>query len=166
MMRTLQAVKHRLQNTWENLEEGWSHLWRNARQAMTRFTPLNRKQQDNHSTLQQLTGSGWGMLASDVYEDNKNLYVRIEVPGLETKDIHLSLEDNYLVIEGNKHYEHQEDNNNFHLMECAFGHFARSIYLREAVDETKISAKCKNGVLTVILPKQPNTNRKIITVNK
>lgn len=99
----------------------------------------------------------------DVHEDDNSLYVTAELPGLSEKDVELTYNDGVLRIAGEKSYEHADDERQMHLSERAYGRFERQIPLARDVDEDKIDASFKDGVLTVTLPKaeQAEKTRKI-----
>jgi HSP20 family protein len=88
----------------------------------------------------------------DVHEDDANLYVTAELPGLSENDIELSYDDGVLRLAGEKKVE-DGDNRRAHVTERAYGRFERQIPLGRQVDEDKIDAAFKDGVLTITLPK-------------
>ncbi len=89
----------------------------------------------------------------DVEETNQAYIVTAEVPGLDEKDIELSLRDNLLTISGEKREERQEEKGGRAYAERFYGQFRRAIPFDTEVDPDKVDAKFKNGVLTVTLPK-------------
>ncbi|WP_161635935.1 Hsp20/alpha crystallin family protein [Desulfonatronovibrio hydrogenovorans] len=89
----------------------------------------------------------------EVSEKNDEVTVRAELPGLDPKDIEVSVENNNLVLRGEKKREQKEEKENYVHMECSYGSFHRVIPLRAEVDREKVSAGYKNGVLTIRLPK-------------
>ena len=89
----------------------------------------------------------------DVSETNDAVMVKAEIPGVEQKDIALSLQDGVLTIKGEKEQEKEEKDNRYHRVERAYGAFARALRLPAAVDASKVTASFKDGVLTVTLPK-------------
>lgn len=91
----------------------------------------------------------------DVVESSKDFTVTAELPGMEAGDIQISLEEDDLVLSGEKKSEHEETREGFHRLERKYGAFQRVIPLTAEVDESKVEAQFKNGVLTVILPKTP-----------
>lgn len=93
----------------------------------------------------------------DVSESDKEICIRADMPGMDEKDIHLSLENNTLTISGEKRVEKEEKGLTYHRMERSYGSFSRSIGLPEGVDFDRIDAKFKNGVLTVNIPKPETT---------
>jgi HSP20 family protein len=102
----------------------------------------------------------------DVTETDKEVKVCAEVPGVEAKDVDVSVEGDVLTIRGEKKYEREENEKGQYRMERSYGSFQRSIPLPAAVDETKAKAEFKNGVLRLTLPKRPGaeSRRKKIPV--
>jgi HSP20 family protein len=90
--------------------------------------------------------------------------VKAEVPGLEPKDIDISLSDGLLTIKGEKKQEREEKEENYHLVERSYGSFARSIRLPNEVQSDKIDASYKNGVLKIVLPKSEEAKKKEIKI--
>lgn len=99
----------------------------------------------------------------DVKEKNNQYVIRADVPGVNPKDIDISLEHGMLTIKGHKETETKEEKENFMRVERSSGTFYRSLNLPDAVDASKITAKSKNGVLEIIVPKNNNkpTSNKI-----
>jgi HSP20 family protein len=89
----------------------------------------------------------------DVSETKDALVVKAEVPGMESKDIAISLQEQVLTIKGEKKQEKEEKDERHHRIERSYGAFTRSIRLPVAVDGGKVAAVFKNGLLTVTLPK-------------
>ena len=89
----------------------------------------------------------------DVSETKDAVVVKAEVPGMESKDIAISLQEQLLTIKGEKKQETEEKDERHHRVERSYGAFTRSIRLPVAVDGSKVTAAFKNGLLTVTLPK-------------
>jgi HSP20 family protein len=89
----------------------------------------------------------------DIVEDDKAYTVTAELPGLEAKDVDVSLDGPNLVIKGEKQNETKTEDKNYHLTERSYGSFARSFFLPEGVNREAVSAAVDKGVLTVTLPK-------------
>jgi len=92
--------------------------------------------------------------AVNINEDEQNIIVEAELPGMESKDIDISLQNNMLVLQGEKRFEEERKQGNYQRIERSYGSFSRTIPLSSQVDENKVKASFKNGVLTVTLPKQ------------
>lgn len=100
----------------------------------------------------------------DVAETKDEIVVKAEVPGMEPKDIDISLSDGLLTIKGEKKQEREEKEEDYHLVERSYGTFTRSIRLPKEVRRDKISASYKNGVLKVTLPKSEEAKQKEIKI--
>jgi HSP20 family protein len=90
--------------------------------------------------------------------------IKAEVPGMEAKDIDISLAGDVLTIKGEKKSEREEKKENYHLVERTYGSFSRSLKLPSAVDADKIEASYKQGVLTVSCPKKEEVKPKAIEI--
>lgn len=102
----------------------------------------------------------------DVVETDDAVRVSAELPGLDQKDIELSLDRDLLVIRGEKRSETEEKGRNSYRAERRYGAFSRSVRLPTEVKADKAEAAFKNGVLTVTLPKAETTRAKRITVKR
>jgi HSP20 family protein len=100
----------------------------------------------------------------DIEETADKVTVKAEVPGIDAKDIDISLTGDLLTIKGEKKSEKEEKGKNFHLVERSYGSFSRALRLPAAVDADKIEATYKAGVLTVTCPKKEVARPKVITV--
>lgn len=100
----------------------------------------------------------------DVSETKDDLVVKVEVPGLEAKDIDISIINDVLTIKGEKKQEKEEKDEDFHRVERAYGTFSRSIRLPVDVDSNRIKATHKNGVLKIVLPKSEKAKSKEIKI--
>ena len=100
----------------------------------------------------------------EISETKEGLVVRLEVPGIDPKDIRVTLQEQLLMIEGEKKQEKEEKEERFHRLERSYGSFTRTIRLPTFVDESKVSATFKNGVLKVMLTKVPSTKGKMIQI--
>jgi HSP20 family protein len=127
------------------------------------FTELRQEEMDR--LLDRLLDPHWKALVFgewipklDVSETKDALVVEVETPGIEAKDIRISLEGEVLSIRGEKK-QHREDKDDkderYHRVERSWGSFMRSVRLPFAVQRDELTAAFKNGVLTVTLPKAP-----------
>ncbi len=97
--------------------------------------------------------------AVDIVEKKDRYELSAELPGLDEKDVEVKLTGDGLTIRGQKIEEREEKDQDFHLSERHFGSFERYFTLPESVDTKKIDASFKNGVLTVVLPKNPESQK-------
>ena len=100
-------------------------------------------------------GFGGALAAVDVVESDKDYRLTAELPGLDEKSAEYTLADNTLTIKGEKKDEREEKDGGYVYSERRFGSFQRSFRVPENVDRDKIEATFKNGVLTLVLPKNP-----------
>jgi len=91
----------------------------------------------------------------DVRESTDSIVIEAELPGVDEKDISVSLANGVLTIKGEKKHEKQEKGENYHLSERSFGSFERAIRLPESIDEGKVEAKFDKGVLRISAAKKP-----------
>ena len=103
--------------------------------------------------------------AVDVYEDEHNVTLKIEVPGIDEKDIDVQLENNTLTVHGERKIEKEEKEENYRRVERQYGSFTRTFTLPTTVDSEKVSATYDKGVLKIALPKKAEAKPKQIKVN-
>jgi HSP20 family protein len=101
----------------------------------------------------------------DIYEDEHNITLKIEVPGIDEKDINVSIENNTLTVGGERRFEKDEKEENFHRVERTYGSFTRSFTLPNTVDLEQVSAHYEKGVLKIRLAKKAEAKPKQIKVN-
>ncbi len=104
---------------------------------------------------------GW-IPSLDVSETGKEMLVKVELPGMEAKDIDVSVAGDVLTIKGERKQESEEKDENFHRIECSYGAFSRSVRLPAEGDPDKVDASYKKGVLKIKIPKtKGQASRKI-----
>jgi HSP20 family protein len=101
----------------------------------------------------------------DVYEDEHNVALKIEVPGIDEKDIDVRIENNVLTVHGERNFEKEEKEENFRRVERQYGSFTRTFTLPTTVDAEKVSANYDKGILKISLPKKAEAKPKQIKVN-
>jgi HSP20 family protein len=140
---------------------------------LTRFDPfpgITRWNETLDQFFQDLAnvpqGGEAGLLAPaiDVSEDATRITVTAELPGLEKKDIELSVKDGVLSLRGEKRMEEETRNGKFHRIERRYGSFFRALALPESVEAERIDARFQNGVLVVTLPKRAESRPKSIAI--
>ena len=100
----------------------------------------------------------------DVSETKNDLVVKAELPGMDPKDIDITLSDGHLMIKGQKKHEKEEKDEDYHFVERSYGSFVRAVHLPKEVKHDKISASYKNGVLKVVLPKSEEAKTKELKI--
>ena len=101
----------------------------------------------------------------DVYEDEHNITLKIEVPGIEEKDIDVRIENNTLTVHGERKFEKEEKEENFRRVERQYGSFTRSFTLPNTIDAEKVQATYDKGILKIQLAKKAEAKPKQIKVN-
>ncbi len=101
----------------------------------------------------------------DVYETPNDIVVKAELPGVASKDVNVTFENNLLTIRGERCMDKEVQEENYHRVECNYGSFSRSFSLPANVDEARIKAEFKSGILKITLPKREEAKRKQITIN-
>ncbi len=100
----------------------------------------------------------------DLSETKDNFVVKAEVPGIDAKDIDISLTGDVLTIKGQKKHESEEKEEDYHLVERSYGSFSRSVRLPAEVESNKIKASYKNGILNITLPKSEKVKAKEVKI--
>jgi HSP20 family protein len=144
--------------------------------TMTRFVPLRTPFEDvgvlqkrlnsifnDFAGESSISNAGFAP-AVDVYEDADKLVLKLEIPGVKPEDMDIKLENQTLVIEGERKFESSEKAENFHRIERRFGSFVRSFTLPQTVDTNSVSASADAGVLTISLAKKEEAQPKQIKV--
>ncbi len=101
----------------------------------------------------------------DIYEDEHNITLKLEVPGIDEKDIDVRIEGNTLTVHGERKIEKEEKEENFRRIERQYGSFTRSFTLPSSVDPAQVSANYDKGVLRINLAKKAEAKPKQIKVN-
>ncbi len=106
---------------------------------------------------------GWAP-SVDVSETKDAILVRAEIPGMDVKDIDISIVGDTLTIKGEKKQKVEEKDENYYRIECSYGSFTRSLRLPTTVDADKVQARYEKGVLNIQLPKKEEAKPKQIEV--
>lgn len=100
----------------------------------------------------------------DIYEDAGSVVIKAEVPDIDLKDIEVKIEENMLLLRGERRQSDDLKHENYHRIERVYGSFQRSFALPPSIDQEGIRATCDRGVLTITLPKKEEVRRKQIAV--
>jgi len=142
--------------------------------AITRWDPFREVAalQNRVNSLFRDFNEGEGSLttasfvpAVDIYEDDKKVVLKLEVPGIEEKDLDVSVENNTLMVKGERKFEKEEKEENFHRIERRYGNFYRAFTLPTIVDAEHVEASYNAGVLKLELKKKPEAQPRQIKVN-
>jgi HSP20 family protein len=162
-MSTLEHLREGIGQAWNHVAEGWRHLYDRASRALTKFTSV-RGELGEVDDFVIREGARWALLAAEVRENDNQVIVKLEAPGLNANDFDIRVLNDMLVVNGEKQVEKEETRGRFHLMECAYGSFERTVPLPAGVDITGAHAKYRNGVLRVTLPKSESRSQQRINV--
>jgi HSP20 family protein len=103
--------------------------------------------------------------AVDIYETADNIVLKAELPGVDPKDVEIRVEDNTLFLKGERKFEKEVKEENYHRVERSYGSFARSFSLPSSIAADKVTAEYKDGLLTLTMPKREEAKPKTIKIN-
>src|SRR5512135_2811872 len=141
--------------------------WEPFRELQDRIDRMNRLFRESYrpeGPEEALTSTSFAPPV-DIYEDEHNITLKLEVPGIEQKDIDVRLENNTLTVRGERKFEKEEKEENFHRVERRYGSFFRAFTLPNTVDAESVNADYENGVLKIKLAKKAEAKPKQIKVN-
>jgi HSP20 family protein len=134
--------------------DGWRSFRSEMDRLFDRFSfPSLRRRFELEPGWRPMSTFSFSAPAIDMSEDDKAYKITAELPGLDAKDVDVSVSGNTLVLKGEKRQEKEEKNKNYFFSERAYGSFQRAFELSTTVDRDKIAADYSKGVLTITLPK-------------
>lgn len=133
------------------------------------FDVFDRFQRDFDALAHRLSGNGgegpWGLARMEVWEDDQNVCVEAELPGVKAEDVDITLEGGMLTIRGEKKETHQDKQASYHYRSRRYGQFLQQLQLPSSLDPSKITANLKDGVLRVQIEKRPEVKPRRIEVS-
>lgn len=167
-MKAIAELKQGLSEGWKSVAEGWSQMRERASSALTRFRgPARATAGGTEAAMEDafvLGCAGWGLLAGEVFEDRDRVVVRLEAPGMDTKDLDLQLAGDLLWVRGEKRYARESGDGRYRLRECAYGSFERALRMPCPVRADQARASYRRGVLRIELPKERSATPRRVTV--
>ena len=142
--------------------------WDPFRDLITLREKMNRIFEDAFAARgeeKDLMASTWTP-SVDIYETEHALILNAEIPGIDEKDIEIKIENNTLTVKGERKFEKETKEENYHRIERAYGSFYRSFTIPRSVDHDNIKAEHENGVLRITMPKKPELKPKKVKVLK
>ena len=139
--------------------------WDPFREFTTLQDRMNRLFRDSYSEGQEALTTSSFAPPVDVYEDEHNVTLKIEVPGIDEKDIDVRIENNLLTVHGERKFEKEEKEENYRRVERQYGSFTRSFTLPNAVNTETVQANYEKGILKIQLAKKAEAKPKQIKVN-
>jgi len=147
--------------------------------AVTRWDPfrdLNILQERMNRAFEDAAGRRWKgdepapatswSPAVDIYETDQEILVQAELPGIDRKDIALQVENNVLTLKGDRRFEKETNQENYHRIERSYGGFSRTFAIPAIVDEGGIRADFKDGILKIALPKKEQMKARQIKIGE
>jgi HSP20 family protein len=101
----------------------------------------------------------------DIYETEDAIVLKAELPGIDPEDVEVRVEDNTLYLKGERKYEKEVNEQNYHRIERSYGSFARSFTLPNSINAEKVKAEYKDGLLTLTMPKREEAKPKTIKID-
>jgi len=132
--------------------------------AQTDFGRLLREAFGPFSGETELSTRAWAP-AVDIYETDNDIVLKAELPGVEPKDVEVRVEDNTLYLKGERKFEKEVKEQNYHRVERSYGTFARSFSLPNSINAEKVKAEFKDGLLTITMPKREEAKPKTIKID-
>ena len=143
-----------------NVPDVWHSLRGEMDRLFDRFGfPSLRRVFDMEPSWRPASSFSFSAPAIDMSEDDKAYRISAELPGIDAKDIDVSVSGDMLVLKGEKRQEKEEKDKNYHFSERSYGSFQRAFELPASVDRNKVAADFSKGVLTIALPKVAEAQR-------
>jgi len=142
--------------------------WDPFRDMVTLREKMNRLFEDYYPARTEekdIVAGSWAP-SVDIYETENELVLTAELPGIKEDDIEIKLEDNTLTIKGDRNFEKETKEENYHRIERSYGSFFRSFTLPAYIDQEKIEAQHENGILKIAMPKKHESKPRKVRVLK
>ncbi len=139
--------------------------WDPFRELNTLQSRMTRLFEDQFGGREEALSTAAFVPPVDVYEDEHSIQLKLEVPGVDEKDLDIKVENNLLTVSGERKFEKEEKEENFHRVERRYGSFSRSFTLPNTVNTEDIQADYDHGVLKIRLTKRAEAKPKQIKVN-
>lgn len=101
----------------------------------------------------------------DIYENENDIVLKAELPGVDPKEVEIRVEDNTLYLKGERKFEKETKEENYHRVERTYGSFARSFSLPNSINAEQVKAEYKDGLLTLTLPKREEAKPRTIKID-
>lgn len=163
----MQDIKQGFGSLWDSVTEGWSRLRESAGSALTRFRPgeaANLPARGDIDDAGFMPSQSWAMIGGDVFEDDRRLVVRLELPGMDRKDFRIDVLGDTLTVRGEKRFERESTEGRWRTLQCAYGSFQRTVPLPAPVKSEDAKATYKDGVLKIELPKSEQGRARSVEV--
>jgi len=132
--------------------------------AQRDFDRLFREAFSSQSGETELSTRSWAPPV-DIYETEDAIVLKAELPGVDPKEVEVRVEDNTLYLKGERKFEKEVKEQNYHRVERSYGSFARSFSLPNSISTDKVKAEFKDGLLTLTMPKREEAKPKTIKID-
>lgn len=134
---------------------------------MTLRDRMNRLFEDMSSSKEEkdLMTRAWAP-SVDIYENENEVVLNAEIPGVDEKDVEIKVEDNTLILKGERKFEKEAKEENYHRIERSYGSFFRSFALPGYIEQDRIEAEHENGILRIRMPKKPELKPRKVKILK
>jgi len=142
--------------------------WDPYRDLITLREKMNRLFEESYGSRpddRDLISSTWTP-SVDIYEKENNLTLCAELPGIKEDDIEIRIEDNTLTLKGERNFEKETKEENYHRIERAYGTFQRTFTLPHYIDQDKIKAEHEDGILKIVMPKKSELKPRNVKILK
>ncbi len=142
--------------------------WDPFRDLATLRERMNRLFEEAYTSRgekKDMVASTWNP-SVDIYETENELVLKAELPGVDEDDIEIKIEDSTLTLKGDRKFEKETKEENYHRIERSYGSFYRSFTLPRNIDQDKIKAESENGILKVTMPKKAELKPKKVKILK
>jgi HSP20 family protein len=166
-LEKLEGIKQGFTSLWESVADGWQRMRQSAADALTRFRPGEQANVPAKAEVDDdfyLPSHGWSMLGGDMFEDERRLVVRLEVPGMDKDEFDIEVLDDALVVSGEKRFERERTEGRYRMLQCAYGSFRRVVPLPVPVVADHSKASYEQGVLKIELTKAKPAKPKVQTI--
>lgn len=140
----------------------WEHPFRDLENFLNKYHSASWPAEGKSGG--ELTVPDWSPKV-DIKETGESYVIKAELPGVKREDVSVTLEQGVLSIRGEKKFEKEFDDEKTHRVECSYGSFVRSFSLPDSVQEECVTAKYKDGLLNLIIPKAKKAKQKSIEIN-
>jgi HSP20 family protein len=151
-----EGLRQGFNSLWDSVADGWQRMRGFAAGALTRFKTGERSDVPAQGEVDDdfyLPTHGWSMLGGDVFEDDRRLVVRLEIPGMSKDQFDVEVVDDTLVVRGEKRFERESTEGRYRTLQCAYGSFRRVVPLPAPVLPDHSKASYRDGVLKIELAK-------------
>jgi HSP20 family protein len=142
--------------------------WDPFRDLATLRERMNRLFEEAYSSRgeeKDMVSSAWNP-SVDIYEKENEIVLKAEVPGIDENDIEIKIEDNTITLNGERKFEKETKEENYHRIERSYGSFYRSFTLPQNINQDKIKAESENGILKITMPKKAELKPKKVKILK